>query len=89
MNKGEFIELVADAMGESQAGAGRSVDCVLDCLMKAVKKNKKVSLSGFGSFEVKHRKARMGINPKTKEAIKIKASKSVGFKPAKAFKETL
>jgi len=89
MNKGEFIEMVADALGESKAAAGRYVDCVLDSLMKAVKKGQKVSLSGFGSFEVKHRKARMGINPLTKEPIKIKASKGVGFKAAKAFKEVL
>jgi len=89
MNKGEFIEMVADAMGESKAAAGRCVDCVLDSLIKAVKKNQKVSLSGFGNFEVKHRKARMGINPATKEPIKIKASKSVGFKAAKAFKDVL
>lgn len=89
MNKGEFIEMVADCLGESKAAAGRYVDSMLECLMKAVKKNQKVALSGFGSFEIKRRKARMGINPKTKEKIQIKASKSVGFKPAKAFKESL
>lgn len=89
MNKGEFVEMVADCLDESKAGAGRIVDGVLDCLKKAVKKEQKVALSGFGSFEIKKRKARTGINPATKEPIKIKASKTVGFKPAKAFKETL
>jgi DNA-binding protein HU-beta len=89
MNKGEFVEMVADCMGESKAAAGRYVDCVLDCLMKAVKTDEKVALSGFGAFEIKRRKARMGINPLTKEPIKIKASKSVGFKPSKVFKDSL
>ncbi|NIA22247.1 MAG: hypothetical protein GWP05_09870 [Anaerolineaceae bacterium] len=89
MNKGEFVEMLADCMGESKAAAGRSLDCVLDCLAKAVKKTSKVSLSGFGIFEIKKRKARMGINPKTQEKIKIKASKTVGFKAAKALKDSL
>ena len=89
MNKGEFVEMLADCMGESKAAAGRSLDCVLDCLAKAVKKTGKVSLSGFGSFEIKRRKARMGINPKTGEKIKIKASRTVGFKAAKALKEAI
>lgn len=89
MNKGEFVEMLADCMGEPKAAAGRSLDCVLDCLAKAVKKTGKVSLSGFGIFEIKRRKARMGINPKTQEKIKIKASKTVGFKAAKALKDSL
>jgi len=89
MNKGEFVEMLADCMDESKAAAGRSLDCVLDCLAKAVKKTGKVSLSGFGIFEIKRRKARMGINPKTGEKIKIKASKTVGFKASKALKESL
>lgn len=89
MNKGEFVEMVADAMGESKAAAGRWLDVMCECMMKAVKKEEKVALSGFGTFELKKRKARTGINPQTKEKIKIKASKSVGFKPAKAFKDAL
>ncbi|MBN2581566.1 MAG: HU family DNA-binding protein [Planctomycetes bacterium] len=89
MNKGEFVEMLADSMGNSKAAAGRALDCVLDCLAKAVKREEKVSLSGFGIFEVKKRKSRMGVNPKTGEKIKIKASKTVGFKAAKALKDTL
>lgn len=89
MNKGEFIEMLAECMGESKAAAARCLDCVLDCLMAAVKKSEKVALSGFGSFEIKKRKARMGVNPATGEKMKFKASKSVGFKPAKAFKDAL
>jgi DNA-binding protein HU-beta len=89
MNKGEFVEMLADCLGESKAAAGRSLDCVLECLAKSVKKNKKVALSGFGTFSVKQRKARQGINPKTGAPIQIKASKTVGFKAAKALKDSL
>lgn len=49
----------------------------------------KLNLNGVGTFKVSSRKARMGINPKTREAIKIKASKSVGFKPTPTFKKEL
>jgi DNA-binding protein HU-beta len=89
MNKGEFIELLADHSGDSKAAAARSLDGVLDCLAQAVKKNQKVALSGFGSFELKVRQAYQGINPQTKEPMQIKASKTVGFRAAKALKDSL
>ena len=89
MNKGELIEMLAATMGESKAGAARWLDAVLDGIVKGVKKNQRVALSGFGTFTLKQRAARMGVNPKTGEQIEIKASKTVGFKAAKALKETL
>lgn len=89
MNKGEFVEMVADELGESKAAAGRCVDTVLECLKKAVREEGRVALSGFGMFEVKNRKARMGVNPLTRAPMQIAASRSVGFKPAKAFKDAL
>jgi len=89
MNKGEFIEMLADTTGESKAAAARSLEAVLDCLAKAVKKNNKVVLSGFGTFVVRERAARMGVNPKTGAQIEIKASKTVGFKAAKALKDAM
>jgi DNA-binding protein HU-beta len=89
VNKGELIEQVAVDLKTSKAEAGRAVEAVLDCIGKGVKKEAKVALAGFGTFTKRKRAARMGINPATKETIKISASTTCGFKPAAAFKETL
>ena len=89
MNRAQLTELVAKELGESKAGADRAVAAVLGGIQKGLKKQKKVSLVGFGSFEVKRRKARKGRNPQTGEQIKIKASKSVGFRPGKPLKESV
>ncbi len=89
MNRAQLTELVAKELGESKAGADRAIAAVLGGIQKGLKKQKKVSLVGFGSFEVKRRKARKGRNPQTGEQIKIKASKSVGFRPGKPLKESL
>jgi DNA-binding protein HU-beta len=89
MNRAELTELVAKELGESKAGADRAIAAVLGGIQRGLKKQKKVSLVGFGSFEVKRRKARIGRNPQTGESIKIKASKSVGFRPGKPLKESV
>jgi DNA-binding protein HU-beta len=92
MNKAELIDMIQkdkDAQFESKAAAERSLNAVLESIKKALKKEKSLQLVGFGTFNVKSRAARMGRNPQTGEAIKIKASKTVGFKPGKEFKSTL
>jgi len=89
MNRAQLTELVAKELGESKAGADRAIAAVLGGIQKGLKKQKKVSLVGFGSFEVKRRKARKGRNPQTGEAIWIKASKSVGFRAGKPLKESV
>jgi DNA-binding protein HU-beta len=89
MNKGELIDLVATELKTSKADAARAVDTVIECITKGVKKDEKVAIAGFGTFTKKRRAARTGINPATKEPIKIPASRTCGFKPAAAFKETL
>ena len=89
MNRAELTELVAKELGESKAGADRAIAAVLGGIQRGLKKQKKVSLVGFGSFEVKRRKARIGRNPQTGESIKIKASKSVGFRAGKPLKESV
>ncbi len=88
MNKSELVEAVQKSLGSdaSKAAAERSVDAVLEGIKKGVKKDKSVQLAGFGTFNVTKRAARKGINPRTKEAIKIKASKTVKFKPGTALK---
>ncbi len=89
MNKGELIDQVSVELKTSKAEAGRVVEAVLECITKGVKKENKVALAGFGTFTKRKRAARMGINPATKEPIKIAASTTCGFKPATALKETL
>lgn len=91
MNKGELVEAVQKALGEdtSKRAAEDAVAAVLDAIAKGVKKDGAVQLIGFGTFKVKKRAARMGRNPKTGEAMKIKASKSVGFSPSTVLKGSL
>lgn len=89
MNRSALNESVAKTLGDSKSAADRAVGAVLEAISKGLKKNGEVSLVGFGTFRVKSRKARMGRNPKTGEQIKIKASKSVGFKAGRPLKESL
>jgi DNA-binding protein HU-beta len=91
MNKAELIEAVQKALGSdaTKRSAEDAVSAVLESIAKGVKKDKKVQIIGFGTFEVKKRAARMGRNPKTGESMKIAASKSVGFKASSVLKGSL
>lgn len=88
MNKAQLVEEVQKHLGKdtTKAAAERAVEAVLESIKKGVKKDKNVSLIGFGTFEVTKRAARKGINPKTKEPIQIKASKAVKFKAGAGLK---
>lgn len=90
MNKAQLIEetLKNKAAGlETKAQAERAVNAVLDSIKAGIKKDGEVILIGFGTFKVKSRAARKGRNPQTGEEIKIKASKTVGFKPSSDLKK--
>ncbi len=89
MNKTELVDAVAVSADLSRASAARAVDAVTDAIVAALKKNEVVTLSGFGTFTVRERAARIGRNPRTGDAINIEASKSLGFKPGKALKDAL
>ena len=89
MNRAELTELVAKELGESKAGADRAIAAVLGGIQKGLKKQKKVSLVGFGSFEVKRRKARKGRNPQTGEEITIEARRVLTFKPSNVLKAAI
>lgn len=89
MNKRDLIEAVSKELDMSKAEGERAVNSVLCNISKGVKKDKGVQLLGFGSFLVKKRKARKARNPQTGEIIKVKASKTVGFKVGKKFKEMI
>jgi len=91
MTKQELIEAVAKKSGEdmTKRAVTELVDTVFETLGHAIKKNKRFSYPGFGTFVIRTRKARTGRNPRTGETLKIKASKTVGFKPARSLKDTL
>lgn len=89
MNKSDLINAVADKAEISKADAGRALDALVDVVAKALKKNDKVSLVGFGTFAVRKRAARTGRNPKTGAPLKIAASKNPTFKAGKALKDAI
>lgn len=89
MNKQDLVESVAKELGTSAKQAEGAVNAVINSIQKGLKKDKKVQLIGFGSFEVRARKARKGRNPQTGETIKIKASKTVAFKAGRKIKDSI
>lgn len=89
MNKQSLIESVAKELNVSNAQGDKAINAVLNGISKGLKRDKNVQLIGFGTFLVRTRKARKGRNPQTGEAIKIKASKTVGFRVGKKLKETI
>ena len=89
MNKAELIAAVAEKSGLSKKDSEAAVNAALEAITGALSDGEKVQLVGFGSFEVKKREARVGRNPKTKEAIEIPASKVPVFKAGKALKDVV
>ena len=89
MNKTELVAAMADKAGLSKKDAEKALVAFLDTVTDELKKGEKVQLVGFGTFEVRERAERTGINPQTKQTIKIAASKNPSFKPGKALKDTL
>ena len=87
MNKAELVAAIAAKTGDTKKGAEASVNAFVDVITDALAKGDKVQLVGFGSFEVRKRAARKGRNPRTKEEIKIPASKAPVFKAGKGLKE--
>jgi DNA-binding protein HU-beta len=89
MNKQDLIEHVAKQADISKAAAGRALDAMVGGLRGALKKGSAVTIVGFGTFAVGKRAARMGRNPRTGDAVKIKAAKVVKFRAGKALKDAL
>ena len=87
MNKLELIQEVSERTGLAKKDAEKAVNAVLDTVADTLAQGDKVQLIGFGSFETKTREARMGRNPKTKEAIEIPATTAPVFKAGKALKD--
>ena len=89
MTKAELIAQMAKDADISKAAAGRAYDSFFDNVTKTIKKKKKITFVGFGTFSVVRRKARKGRNPRTGETIKIKASKTVKFKAGAGLKRSV
>ena len=89
MTKVELIAAVANEANLTKKDAEAAVNSALNAITNALKEGDKVTLVGFGTFEVRERAARVGRNPQTGKEIKIEASKSPAFKPGKSFKDAL
>ena len=89
MNKTSLVAAVAEKAGLSKKQSAAAVEAAIDAIVEALKAGEKAQLIGFGTFEVKERAERTGFNPRTKEAIKIPASKAVSFKAGAALKEAV
>lgn len=87
MNKSVLIEGVAKKTGLSRREATVGIDIALDLISKELKKGGKVTLTGFGTFDVGKRKARAGVNPRTGAKIKIAATKMPRFRPSRSLKK--
>ncbi|MBE7008949.1 MAG: HU family DNA-binding protein [Ruminococcaceae bacterium] len=89
MNKADLVAAMVEKSGLTKKDAEKALNAFTASVEGALKKGDKVSLVGFGTFEVRKRPARTGINPQTKKPIKIKASKAPAFKAGKGLKDAL
>lgn len=89
MNKSELVGKVAEKSGLSKKDSEKAVNAVIDAIGEALAQGDKVSLVGFGTFEVRERAPRTGRNPQTGEEIAIPATKVPAFKAGKALKESV
>jgi DNA-binding protein HU-beta len=87
MNKSELVKALANDTGLTQTDANKALDALLDIVTNAIKKGDQVAITGFGTFIAKKRPARMGRNPRTNEAVKIKARTTAQWKPSAALKD--
>ena len=89
MTKAELVEAVAQQTRLTKKSASEIIDVVFDNIGEAVKKDIRFSYPGFGTWSIRTRKARKIRNPQTNEIMKLKATKTIGFRPAKELKDTL
>jgi DNA-binding protein HU-beta len=89
MNKSQLIAAVASDSGLSKVDSARAIDSLLDTVTRTLKKGDEVSITGFGKFSVVKRAARQGVNPRTGERVKIKASKAPKFSAGATLKQAV
>ncbi|MCK7512663.1 MAG: HU family DNA-binding protein [Desulfobacterales bacterium] len=89
MTKSDLVDILARKTDITKTSAVEAIDVFTQAIADALKKGDKVTLIGFGTFDVAHRAAREGVNPQTRQKIKIKASKAPRFKAGKALKDAV
>lgn len=89
MNKSQLIDAVASDSGLTKTDSARAVDSLLDMVTRTLKKGDEVNITGFGKFSVVKRAARQGVNPRTGERVKIKASKAPKFSAGASLKQAV
>ena len=89
MNKTTLISYIAEKNDMTKVDAEKILDSFMEAVTKTLKKGDQIALTGFGTFSITHRKARTARNPRTGEAIKVKATKAPKFKAGKKLKEAV
>ena len=89
MNKTELIAAAAEKAGIAKKDAERVINAAIDTVVAELNEGERVQLSGFGIFETKEREERVGRNPRTKETIRIPATRTPAFKASKALKDAV
>ncbi len=89
MTKQDLVNMVADKAGMTKVDAAKALDALTDVITAALKKGEKVTWTGFGTYEVRSRAARMGRNPQTGAPLHIAASKTPAFKAGKSLKDAV
>jgi len=89
MTKAELVESVYEKVGFSKKDSAELVELIFDTIKESLGKNEKIKISGFGNFVVRHKKARVGRNPQTGQAIEISARKVLTFRPSQVLKNIL
>lgn len=89
MNKADLVTAVAQRAGLTKKQSEQAVNAVVETIEEALKKGERVSIVGFGTFEVRSRRARVGRNPQTGKTIQIPPSKVPAFKPGKALRDAV
>ena len=87
MNKPELISTAAERAGIAKKDADRDINAAIDIIAAALERGEKVQLTGFGTFEVAHRKAKVGRNLQTRETVQIPATRVPTFKPSQGLKD--
>jgi len=87
MNKAELVEQVANKTGLTKRASREAVDAVISVITDCLWREERVTLVGFGTFQIMQRKARRGRNPRTGETIQIPAKKVPRFRPGKRLRE--
>jgi len=89
MNKADLVEKIADQTGLTKRTSREAVDAIISAITDSLSREEKVTLVGFGTFQVMERKARKGRNPQTRETINIPAKNVPKFRPGKGLREAV